>query len=238
MGLDAKSMVERLLFHATPEGYPKDFPVVSKYQIPLLPKVSLSDIPEALIAFDDRRRAASPSQTGLHFYRDDRKFAGPLIEPVKWVDRFASFKCTLTPDVTIAKGMPEYLRISNTVHSRDAGAVWSHHGLKVIPSLRWVSQEDYDFVFAGIEMGSVVAVSNYGSYLEPEAKIIFEQGLDALISTLEPKGIILFGKLYPRLTDIVQDRTQLFPRPPITSTFRTTPAKPHESSETDFTLFD
>lgn len=238
MGLNAKSTVERLLFHSTPDGYPPEFTVVTENQIPLLPRVSLNDIPQDLVAFDDRRRAKDRLETGLHFYRDDRKFASPLLEPAKWVQRFSEFKCVLTPDVTIAKGMAPWLRISNTVHSRDVGAVWSHRGLTVVPSLRWISPEDFDFVFSGIEKGSVVAVSNYSSYREPEAKIIFEIGLDALLSELEPAGVMFFGKVYPRITEITQGRTNLFPFQPQAAILREKQSRLGAFHATRDTLFD
>ena len=66
-------------------------------------------------------------------------------------------------------------------------------------------------MFSGIERGSVVAVSNYGSYRDPEARFIFESGYKTLVSELRPEAIMFFGKVYPKVLEIAADRTKFVP---------------------------
>jgi hypothetical protein len=102
-----------------------------------------------LRAFNDLGRSTNQENEVIHFYKSDSKLVPILKNPKKYLASFAPYAAVLTPDVTLSSGMPQWLRIANTATSRMVGAVFEHHGLTVIPSLRWSDEDDYDFVSVG-----------------------------------------------------------------------------------------
>lgn len=148
--LNGKTRLERVLFGELSEAFPQPHEVGGVEQVPMLRRLQLADVPNELIAFDDRKRAVDSTQTALHFFRFDHKFVATLLEPEKRVKDFQSFSAVLTPDVTLGTGMPPWQRARNTVLGRAAGAVWQSRGLTVIPTLRWLDESDYELVASGI----------------------------------------------------------------------------------------
>lgn len=102
----ARSRAGSLLVHGAPEGYPLGHPVDGEQQIPRLARVNRTQVPDALCAFNDRGRGATPGSTGLHFFRDDEALLPVIARPVKYVPVFSPYRLVLTPDITIGEGMP------------------------------------------------------------------------------------------------------------------------------------
>lgn len=198
------------IVRGAPADYPISSPVDGEHQIPFLLPASESDIPLKIIAFNDCSRAEKPSETGVHFYRDDAKFAHFMLLPTHYAKKFSEFKVTLTPDSTLGRAMPEWLRIRNTVHSRQCGVALQSRGIRVIPTLRWVCPSDYAFVTSGIEIGSVFAVSSYGCYRDPDLKFEFERGLIAIVEKLKPAAIMFYGVAEPKFKLIVEKLTNVY----------------------------
>lgn len=208
--LVGKTEIEKILFGSLPNAYPANHPVEGLQQVPILRRVNISDIPEELVAFDDRKRAKSPEKAGLHFFRDDRKFMSVLLEPDVKVKEFACYKIVLTPDVTIGTGMPPWQKARNLVLGRAAGVVWEHRGIKVIPTVRWLGEEDWDLARCGIPQRSVFAVSSYMARRDPVDYLQFQHGLRYLVECLKPVAVIVYGSLDDELFTELSSHCELF----------------------------
>ncbi|MSV76867.1 MAG: DUF4417 domain-containing protein [Actinobacteria bacterium] len=199
--LKGSTRIERILFGNLPDAYPVNHPVDGSQQVPVLRRVNVTDIPDELVAFDDRKRAKSPTHAGLHFFRDDKKFISILVKPEAKTMEFAPYKIMLTPDVTIGDGMPPWQKARNVVLGRAAGVVWEKRGMKVIPTVRWTNQEDLDLVTCGIPQRSVFAVSSYMARRDPTDYSIFQEGLRYLVNCLNPVAVIVYGSLDDELSN-------------------------------------
>lgn len=79
--------------------------------------------------------------------------------------------------------------------SRAVGQLFGHHGLKVIPTVRWANSDDFDFCFLGIATESIVAISTLGCIGTKEEKIQFRVGLKEMLHTLKPKKVLVHGRM-------------------------------------------
>jgi hypothetical protein len=129
--------------------------------------------------------------------------------PLEWVSRFSDFGFILTPDISLGDDMPSWMRQKKTCISRAIGVIWQSRGLQVVPSLRWRSTEDLLFVTAGIPEGGVIAVSNYGFRRDLSERIIFRSGLEAILPTLKPKAVLLYGSSDANLKSLLEAETEL-----------------------------
>jgi len=198
------------------KGYESHFAVEGLQMIPVLSGASLEAIPSFAIPFNTDLAEIPSQDVGVHFYCDDQKFISVISDPLRWVNRFAKYKCVFTPDISLSESMAPWQRVKNTVYSRCIGATWEARGLKVIPSIRWANPADYEFVGDGIPRGSVVAFGALGSYRHRNKRLIFQHGVEAMIERLEPQAIIIYGKLdngfHSRLETKVQVHNIFNPR--------------------------
>lgn len=86
-----------VMYKRFPVGYPVGNPVAGNWQIPVLKGFNSSTIPGDLIAFDDRKRSSNPRNSGIHFYRDDRKFASVLKNPLTVAEPFEQIRLAGAP---------------------------------------------------------------------------------------------------------------------------------------------
>ncbi len=202
-------------------GYETHFPVEGPQKIPVLSAASIESIPKVVWPFDTDLAGFEGLDVGLHFYCDDRKFMSVVADPLRWVSRFAKYKCVFTPDISLSDSMAPWQRVKNTVYSRAIGATWQAHGLQVIPSIRWADRTDYEFVGVGIPRGSVIAFGALGAYRDRSKRAIFQHGVEAMVERLEPSAIVVYGKLdakfHSRLEAKVQVDNLFNPRLKITS---------------------
>ena len=190
-------------------GYENHFPVEGPQKIPVLSATSIESIPKVVLPFDNDLPESECLDVGLHFYCDDRKFISVVADPLRWVSRFAKYKCVLTPDISLSDSMAPWQRVKNTVYSRAVGATWQAHGLQVIPSIRWVDRTDYEFVGVGIPRGSVVAFGALGAYRDQSKRVIFQHGVEAMVERLEPSAIVVYGKLEAKFQSRLEAKVQV-----------------------------
>lgn len=74
--------------------------------------------------------------------------------------------------------------------NRWAGVYCQFKGLNVIPSVGWASESTYDICFAGIEVGSIVAISTFGIRSNPSD---FLNGYNEMRKRIKPSAIICLG---------------------------------------------
>lgn len=184
------------------------FPSSNKYGIPDLIAPSLIELPEpptCLIPYNIRVRSEMGYvDAAMHFFMDDYRFELAWSNPNQVLLRVKKAWLVLTPDFSIYADWPMVAQIWNTYRSRWCGAYWRNEGLVVVPSVTWGNKESYDFCFEGIEFGSPVAISTQGINFDDDTKVRFESGYSEMISRINPRFVICYGKLENRLKNLYQ----------------------------------
>ncbi len=86
--------------------------------------------------------------------------------------------------------------------ARFDGSYYQRHGVYVIPQIRWGTELTYTtkyfpekVAFLGAEKHSIVAVGTYGCIQHREDKYYFQAGLEAMLETLEPEIVLVYGAM-------------------------------------------
>ena len=83
-------------------------------------------------------------------------------------------------------------------------------GIQVIPNVRWTDERSYEFCFLGLPQNGVVAVSTLGLLKNKTSRKYFKKGLEELLKRINPRIIIVYGKMPEDVFDVVDTtKTQL-----------------------------
>ena len=99
--------------------------------------------------------------------------------------------------------MPRVMQIWNVYRSRAVGYYLTTLGYKVIPNVRWTDEESYDFAFAGLYEGQIVAVGTLGCSKEILDKILLVNGFIEMIKRIKPKLVIIYGPICKELQFVI-----------------------------------
>ena len=146
-------------------------------------------IPDDFIGFN-YAKTSSEKNVGIHFYIDDYQFERVWNYPEKYLDILSEYECIISPDFSLYCDMP--MKIWNTYRNRWIGSYFQSHGIKVIPNVRWDSEDTYEFCFRGIPKGSIISVSTV-SMKKGELKDTWINGMKEAIRQIEPETILLYG---------------------------------------------
>lgn len=136
---------------------------------------------------------AKDKNVGIHCFVDDYQFERLWTSPQEYVEKIAKYDCFLSPDFSLYMDMPMAMKIWNIYRSRLIGQFLQDCGVCVIPTISWAEPETFSFCFAGIEKGSVVAVSTIGVKREEASFHVWKTGMDEMIRVLEPAAILVYG---------------------------------------------
>lgn len=193
-------MNPELVFGADFDGY---------FGIPLIRKPDKFIIPSDIVPFTKRNRADS-NNVAIGFYEMDTEFADVLISPEDYIEEFCkhplvtpeSVKSILSPDCSLYRDAPLAVQISNVYRNRAIGYYYQSHGAYVIPQVRWGNALTYTtqilperVAFLGVEKHSIVAIGTYGCFKTRDDKYHFEAGLSAMMETLEPEIVLVYGSM-------------------------------------------
>lgn len=148
-------------------------------------------VPEDLIRFKDALQSKE-FNCGVHFYIDDYQFERIWTYPDRYIDLLSKFTCILSPDFSLYIDMPQPMKIWNVYRSRQMGAFYQSKGIKVIPSVEWGEPETYDYCFAGIPRGSVVAVSPVSCKSDLWLTRIWTDGYEEMKRRIDPEAILIY----------------------------------------------
>lgn len=171
----------------------------NEWGIPDLPTALTS--PARLVAYNDKHACETP-ETGdaVHFFLDDYRFETVWSKPERGLARCQRVGTALTPDFSLWTTMPRAMQVWQVYRSRWVGCWLAHHGVQVIPTIGWSTSDSYEFAFAGVPTGSVVAISTVGVQHDPLARELFAEGYAAMLHHLLPSTVLAYGKLLPEMT--------------------------------------
>ncbi len=169
--------------------------------IPIIKAPPQIIIPEGITPFSVRHRAPSFNEA-IGFYEKDINFAEVLRSPQDFIDDFSRFKALISPDCSLYRDAPLAVQLSNIYRNRAVGSYYQRRGQYVIPQIRWGDEYTYTtkyfpekIAFLGAEKRSIVAIGTYGCFDGRENKYYFSAGLDAMMETLEPQVVLVYGSM-------------------------------------------
>ena len=181
--------------------------------IPLIRKPDNFLIPSDIVPFTKRNRLDG-NNIAVGFYEMDNEFSDVLIAPEKYVEEFKKnplvtpekARIVLSPDCSLYRNAPLAVQISNIYRNRAIGFYYQHSGSYVIPQIRWGNELTYTTrllperpAFLGVEKHSIVAIGTYGCFKTSDDKYHFEAGLSAMMETLEPQIVLVYGSMSEKI---------------------------------------
>ena len=169
--------------------------------IPIIKAPPQIIIPEGITPFSVRNRAPSFNEA-IGFYEKDINFAEVLRSPQNYIDDFGRFKALISPDCSLYRDAPPAVQLTNVYRNRAIGSYYQRRGQYVIPQIRWGIEYTYTtkyfpekIAFLGVEKHSIVAIGTYGCFDGKENKYYFSAGLEAMLETLEPQVVLVYGSM-------------------------------------------
>lgn len=169
--------------------------------IPIIKAPPQIIIPEGITPFSVRHRAPSFNEA-IGFYEKDINFAEVLRSPQDYIDDFGRFKALISPDCSLYRDAPLAVQLTNVYRNRAIGSYYQRRGQYVIPQIRWGNEYTYTtkyfpekIAFLGAEKHGIVAIGTYGCFDGRENKYYFSAGLEAMMETLEPQVVLVYGSM-------------------------------------------
>lgn len=179
------------------------FPSDNDYGIPTIARDGR--IPSRLIQWGSHPQlmaVTEKSNTAVHFFLDDYRFESIWNHPVRSLALFKQIGLVLSPDFSLFRDMPVAMQIWNVYRNRWLGVYWQIHGITVIPTITWSDRASYDFCFAGVERGSIVALSSVGVVKEAKARYLFRDGVEKMLEVIQPSAIVCYGNMLDITTTV------------------------------------
>ena len=168
--------------------------------IPVIKRPAEFVIPSNIIPFSKRARDDDPT-LAVGFYEMDTEFTDVLINPERFADEFRR-RPLISPDCSLYRDAPLAVQIANVYRSRAIGYYYQSRGAYVIPQIRWGNSLTYTtevlperLAFLGVEKHGIVAIGTYGCIRTADDKREFAAGLDAMMKTLEPEIVLVYGPM-------------------------------------------
>ncbi len=169
--------------------------------IPIIKAPNEIYIPSGITPFSMRNRAPSKDEA-IGFHEMDINFAEVLRSPKDFIEDFGRFKALISPDCSLYRDAPLSVQLTNVYRNRAIGSYYQRRGQCVIPQIRWGNEYTYStkyfpekVAFLGAERHSIVAIGTYGCFGGKENKYHFEAGLYAMMDTLEPIVVLVYGPM-------------------------------------------
>ncbi len=153
-----------------------------------------ASMPQHLLQWGSRPKLdAALEGTAVHFFLDDYRFESVWRNPARNLDALKHIGTMLSPDFSLWGDMPIAMQLWQVYRNRWMGRYWQERGLQVIPAISW--SLPHDFCYAGVEVGSIVAISTVGVKQNKEAQHLFHQGFDRMCEVLQPSAILCYGSV-------------------------------------------
>ena len=182
------------------------FPGNGRWNIPVIPKFQEKpgDFDDLLLIGFDKTSTDEQKHNArmVHFFLYDYRFERVWEKPDTVLEKLRPYRAVLSPDFSMYLEMAPVLQLYNVFRNRWCGAYWASQGLRVVPTVNWGNETTFDFCFAGIEKGSVVAVSTYMASAHDnrcDQKEWFLTGYREMLRRIEPEKIICYHTPFPEM---------------------------------------
>lgn len=186
------------------------------FQFPVIEPLGEVAFPKYLVPFSERNKIIHPVEAFVVFYEHDDKFVDIIRNPDTYIDDLARFAGVISPDNSLYRDIPLACQIANIYRNRLIGSYLQRQGIPVIPNLRWGDERTYSkelfgeaVAFSSAPKHSTVAVGCYGCIRGEDNRRHFVSGFLTMLDELEPKVVIIYGKLPDAIIELFRNRTKL-----------------------------
>lgn len=168
------------------------FPSTNEWGIPDLDPEMLGWVDDPSTPFVVWRHTR-PEPTILGFFVDDYQFKCVWNYPERALTAIQQreYVAVCEPDFSLYDDRPRAEWIWSVYKARWCGVFWQRNGIRVIPTLMWVDEDSYKFVWAGIPKNPpCVALETRAAKSDPDG---YNEGVVAAIDYLQPKQILVYG---------------------------------------------
>lgn len=151
-------------------------------------------LPEKIIAFSKAIQSQDNDQW-IHFYEHDSKIESIWNNPKRYLPMLKRHAGVISPDFSVYCDMPLVQQKWNIYRGRAIANWMVQNGIDVIPNIRWGDERTYESCCEGIEKSKTIAVGTHGCIKTIEEKKLFIRGFDYVINKLEPKNIVVYGRM-------------------------------------------
>lgn len=148
--------------------------------------------PKKLISFS-KCISSTDYECWVHFYEDDAAFERIWNNPKKYLPILKKFAGVITPDFSLYRDMPLVMQFWNIYRNRSVGNWLQKNGINVIANVRYSDSRTYIASCLGVAKHGTIAVGSHGCIKCKNDRQEFIEGLDFVVTILEPKVIVVFG---------------------------------------------
>jgi len=173
----------------------EEYPIIENQMIPEVPPKKIMPFDKALNYRGDL------SDVYVCTYARDCTFERVRKNPKKYLHFFKRCAGLIGFDFSIHSDMPIIKQKAQMNDNLSLTYYFGKQGIKVIPNLRYGIDKLADEFLSTIPKHTLVAIGTHGFIKETYQKAEWYCFLEKVINTLEPKGIIVYGKLSGKIFD-------------------------------------
>lgn len=168
-------------------------------RLPRLQKFN-GELPSSLIPFHEARAQYNKgvvSEASPCFYIDDKHFNCLLGNPLDYSAMLKDYKSVVSPDFSVYRNYSFELRKRNTWVNYSFAELWQVNGMSVIINVVWSGPDSYEYAFAPIPRGSVIAINSSGVKGDSRSTYYWMDGYKEMLKVVKPERIIRYGEKMP-----------------------------------------
>lgn len=185
-------------------------------EIPVIKRPDRIKIPKGIVPFS-KMDAVEGEKFAVCEYENDRNFAELLRNPEPYVQELRKHQAFITPDASLYWDMPLSAQIVNKYRNHAIGYYMQKRGIYTIPNVRWGDERTYTtkylpekLAFLGVEKNSIVSIGSYGVVKTKDERKHFNAGLEAMLETLSPEAVLVYGSMPKEIFDQYRHLTKFF----------------------------
>ena len=158
-----------------------------------------------MLGFNYAKTEKQPQDKIVHFFLDDYQFERVWNDPLTYLSVLARFKAVVMPDFSTYSDFPMVLQQYNHYRNLWLARFWQEHGIEVIPQSYFAADGSIDWAYVGMPRHSLLCVSTVGGALRKSAKENFPKGLKRTLDILQPRELLLYGKMHPSVEQAINE---------------------------------
>lgn len=163
-----------------------EFPVIERWMVATEP-------PKEIIQWDRRQDVIEPKTVAMCFYCNDYGFTPILNNPKAYVEKMKQYEMVIGIDASPYDNMPLVVQKSQIYLNLAITYYFGSQGIKIIPNVRIGDNRTLSSLEA-YPKHTLIAIGTNGFIKRLDNRFIFAEQVMKVIDTLEPSGIIVYGK--------------------------------------------
>ncbi len=182
----------------------EEYPIIEDWMIAKEPPQSIMPFDKALNYKGDL------SNVYICTYAKDKTFERIRRKPRRYLPFFKRCAGIIGFDFSIHTDMPIIKQKAQMNDNLSYTYFYGCHNNKIIPNIRCGVDELVDEFLSAIPKHSLIAIGTHGFIKEKEKKAEWYCALEKIINTLEPSGIIVYGRLSSGIFDIFKQKCKFY----------------------------